>query len=52
MPGLPERFLVYSRGQLGVIYRDKLQAVACDCYKIIHQSYARVYPGIYPVSVR
>ena len=44
--------IMYSRGQVELVALDKLQSVACDCYKIIHQSYARVYPELYGTIAR
>ena len=44
--------IVYSRGQVELVEPEKLQEVACDCYKLIHNSYARVYPELYTRTVR
>ncbi len=52
--GLLQRsgLILYSRGQVELVDTEKLQTVACDCYKLIHNSYARVYPELYTRTVR
>ncbi len=47
--GLLQRggLITYSRGQVEILDPDKLKKVACECYGVIHQSLASVYPTLY-----
>ena len=38
--------IVYSRGNIEIIDRSKLQEVACECYHAIRATYRKVYPAI------
>lgn len=39
--------ITYSRGLVEIANRDQLQSIACECYGIIRNTYARVYPGFF-----
>ncbi len=39
--------ITYSRGQVEILNRTGLQALACECYGIIHNAYSKLYPELY-----
>ncbi len=39
--------IMYRRGLVEIVDREKLQKAACECYGIIRQTYQKVYPGLY-----
>jgi CRP-like cAMP-binding protein len=39
--------LVYSRGLIEIANRELLTASACECYRIIRDTYKRVYPELF-----